>query len=123
MEIGNKSVNTDNSHPSVRISHCLSKLVTNLNNNREQETSKIQFEEYALKLNAGDFASRSKANARPQGGSSSTRTTRNGEGIWTDVEPENIQSLIIQCRRNFLIFFVMEVYFETMMERLNSGEQ
>ena len=26
----------------------------------------MQFEEYALKLNAGDFASRSKAKAKPQ---------------------------------------------------------
>ena len=29
---------------------------------------------------------------------------------------------IIQCRRNWFIFFVTEVYLETMMERLNSGE-
>ena len=36
---------------------------------------------------------------------------------------ENIQSLINQCRRNLSIFFVMEIYLETMMERLNSGEQ
>ena len=35
---------------------------------------------------------------------------------------EKIRSPIIQCRRNWFIFFVMEVYFETMMERLNSGE-
>ena len=35
---------------------------------------------------------------------------------------ENIRSTIIQCRRNWSIFFVMEVYLETMMERLNSGE-
>ena len=32
---------------------------------------------------------------------------------------ENIRSLIIQCRRKLI---VMEDYFETMMERLNSGE-
>ena len=59
------SMNKDNSHSWVRISHCLNKLVTNLNNN-DQETSEVQFEEYALKLNAGDFASRSKAKAKPQ---------------------------------------------------------
>ena len=35
---------------------------------------------------------------------------------------KNIRSPIIQCRRNWSIFFVMEVYLETMMERLNSGE-
>ena len=36
---------------------------------------------------------------------------------------KNIRSPIFQCRRNWSIFFVMEVYFETMMERLKSGEQ
>ena len=35
---------------------------------------------------------------------------------------ENIQSLITKCRRNRFIFFVMEVYPEKVMERLNSGE-
>ena len=35
---------------------------------------------------------------------------------------KNIRSPIIQCRRNWSIFFVMEVYLETMMERSNSGE-
>ena len=35
---------------------------------------------------------------------------------------ENIQSPILKCRRNWFIFFVMEVYLEKMMERLNSGE-
>ena len=39
--------------------------VTNLNNS-EQETSEVQFEEYALKLNASDFACRSKAKTKPQ---------------------------------------------------------
>ena len=67
----------------------LNKLVTNLNNN-EQETSEMQFEEYALKLNACDFACRSKAKAKPQkrdSASSSTRIILIGERIWTDVEP------------------------------------
>ena len=65
VEIRIESVNNDNSHSLGRISHGLNKLVTNLNHN-EQETSEMQFEEYALKLNACDFASRSKANAKPQ---------------------------------------------------------
>ena len=65
------------------------KLVTNLNNN-EQETSEVQFEEYALRFNASDFASRSKAKVNPQrreSASSSTRTIPIGERFWTDVEP------------------------------------
>ena len=34
-----------------------------------------------------------------------------------------IRPPIIQCRRNWSIFFVMVVYLEKMMERLNSGDQ
>ena len=59
------SMNKDNSHSWVRISHGLNKLVTNFNN-KEQETSEVQFEEYALRLNASDFACRSKAKAETQ---------------------------------------------------------
>ena len=90
VEIRIMSISKDNSHSWVRISHGLNKLVTNLINN-EQETSEVQFEEYALRLNASDFASRSKAKAKPQrreSASSSTRTILIGERIWTDVEPE-----------------------------------
>ena len=50
----------------------------------------MQSEEYALRLNAGDFASRSKSKAKPQKlyfASSSTRTFPFGYRTWTDVEP------------------------------------
>ena len=50
----------------------------------------MQFEEYALKLNACYFASRSKAKAKPQrrdSASSSTRTLLIGERTWIYVEP------------------------------------
>ena len=94
VEIRIRSVNKDNSHSCVRISRGLNELVTNLNNkeddDNEQETSEMQFEEYALKLNAGDFASRSKAKAKPQrrtSARSSTRTIPIGERTWTGVEP------------------------------------
>ena len=89
VEIRIKSMNKDNSHSWVRISHGLNKFVTNLNNN-EQETSEMQFEEYALRLDAGDSASRSKAKAEPQkrdSASSSRRTFLIGERTWTEVEP------------------------------------
>ena len=90
VEIRIKSMNKDNSHTWVRISHVSNKLVTNLNNN-EQETSEMQFEEYALRLNAGDFASRSKAKAKPQRRDSASSSARTilvvGDRIWTDVEP------------------------------------
>ena len=94
VEIRIESVNKDNSHSWVRVSHGLKKLVTNLNSkdqdDNEEETSEMQFEEYALKLNAGDFASRSKAKAKPQRrdlASSSTRTIPVENRTWTDVEP------------------------------------
>ena len=124
VEIRMESVNKDNSHSRVTISHGLKKLVTDLSNN-EQETSEMQFEEYALRLNASDFASRSKAKAKPQKqdfASSSTRTIPIGENLdwcWTR---KTVLYPNIQCRRNWSIFFVMEAYLETMMERLNSGE-
>ena len=94
VEIRIKSVNKDNSHSWVRISHGLNELVTNLNNKKqddnEQETSEMQFEDYALKSNVRAFASRSKAKAKPQrriSASSSTKTLPIGERTWTDVEP------------------------------------
>ena len=65
-----ESVNKDNSHSWVRISHGLNKLVTDLsdkeNDDNEQETSEMQFEDFALKTNVLAFASRSKAEAKPR---------------------------------------------------------
>ena len=97
MEIRIESVNKDNSHSWVRIPHGLNKLVTNLSNNNEddnneQETSEMQFEDFALKTNVLAFASRSKAKAKPQRrtpASSSVRTVPIGERKWTDIEPED----------------------------------
>ena len=83
------SMNKDNSHSWVRISDGSNKLVTNLNNN-EQETSDVQFKEYALKLDASDFACRSMATAKPQRrepAGPSTSTILIGKRTWTDVEP------------------------------------
>ena len=102
VEIRIMSMNKDNSHSWVRISHGSSKLVTNLNNS-EQETSEVQFEEYALKLIASDFACRSKAKAKPQRrepADSSTRTIVLVEELGPMLNQENIRSQIVQCRRN-----------------------
>ena len=95
MEIRIDSVNKDNSHSWVRISYGLNKLVADLSNkkeddNNEQETSEMQFEDFASKTNVLAFATRSKAKAKPQrrdSASSSTRTIPIGERNWTDVEP------------------------------------
>ena len=97
VEIRIESVNEDNSHSWVRISHGLNKLVTDLSNNKEndnneQETSEMQFEHFALKTNVLAYASRSKARVKPQRrtpASSSTRTLPIGERKWNDVEPED----------------------------------
>ena len=70
VEIRIESFNKDHSHSWVRISHGLKKLVANLNikeqDDNEQETSEMQFENYAVESNARAFAGRSKAKAKPQ---------------------------------------------------------
>ena len=89
VEIRIWSLNKDNTHSWVRNPHRSNWFVMNLNNN-EQEIYEVQLEEYALKLNASDFACRSKAKAKTQRREpvgSSTRTIPIGERIWTDVEP------------------------------------
>ena len=88
VEIRIESVNKDNSHSWVGISHGLNKLVTDLINREydddEQETSTTKTEVFA-------FASRSKAKAkprRPSNACSSSRTVPIPERIWIDIEPE-----------------------------------
>ena len=87
VEIRIESVNKDNSHLWVKISHGLNKLVTDLINreydDNEQEISETKTEVFA-------FASRSKAEAkprRPTSGCSSTRTVPFRKRIWIDIEP------------------------------------
>ena len=95
MVIRNESINKGNSHSRVRISHGFNKLVTDLSNNKEidndeQETSEMQFQNFALKTNALAFASRSKAKAKPQRPSTtcpSLRTLPILERTWIDIEP------------------------------------
>ena len=96
VEIRIESINKDNCHSWVRISHGLNKLVTDLSNkehdDNEQETSEMQFEDCALKSNVLAFASRSKAQQQRQrsiSASSSTKTVPIGERTWTDIEPQD----------------------------------
>ena len=75
--------------------------VMNLNNN-ETEIPGVQLKEYSLKLDAKDFACRSKAKAKPQRrelAGSSPRTVPIGKGTWTDVEPGKNLSPIMKYRR------------------------
>ena len=69
-------------------------MVTNLINkdqdDNEHQTTDIQFEEYALKLSAKDFACRSKAKAKPQKrepAASSPRIVLIERRNWIDIEP------------------------------------
>ena len=94
VEIRVESVNKDNSHSWVRISHGLNKLVTDLIDKEydddEQETSEAKTETFALKTELFAFASRSKAQAKTRrrtSACSSTRTVPICERIWTDIEP------------------------------------
>ena len=94
VEIRIESVNKDNSHSRVRISHGLNKLVTDLivkeYDDNEQETSETKTEVFALKTDVLAFARRSKAKAkprRPTSACSSTSTIPIRERVWTDIEP------------------------------------
>ena len=73
VEIRIESVNTDNSHSWVRISHGLKKWVTDLidkeYDDNEQETSEAKTEVFA-------FASRSKAKAKPRRPSTTCSSAR-----------------------------------------------
>ena len=100
VEIRIESVNKDNSHSWVTISHGLNKLVTDLSNkeddDNEQETSVTKLEDFALKTNVLAFASRSKAFAKPRRripACSSTRTVPIGDRSWTNSEPETYSSI------------------------------
>ena len=65
VEIRIWSLNGDNTHSWVRISHGSNKFVMDSNNN-DTEVPEDQLEEHALQLDAKDFACRSKAKAKPQ---------------------------------------------------------
>ena len=89
VEIRLESVNKDNSHSWVSISHGLNKLVTDLidkeYDDNEQETSETKTEIFALKTEVFAFTSRSKAEAkprRPTSACSSTRIVPIRERIW-----------------------------------------
>ena len=58
----------------------------NLNNN-EQEIPEVELKNFACKLDAKDFACRSKTRAKPQRREPAPRTILVGKGTWTGVEP------------------------------------
>ena len=105
VEIRIESVNKDNSHSWVRISHGLIKLVTDLidkeYDDHEQETSETKTEVFAI-------ASGSKAKAKPRRPSttcSSIRTIPIRERIWIDIKPgsQSDQAHLVANRINTLL--------------------
>ena len=104
MEVTIESVNKDDSHSWVRISHGLKKLVTDLmdkNYDNEQETSETKTEIFA-------FASRSKTKAKPSISSttsSSSRTVPTLERTWIDITPgtQSNQAYPVAKRLNTLL--------------------
>ena len=107
VEIIIESLNKDNYHSWVRISHGLNKLVTDLidkeYDNNEQETSETKTEVFALKTEVFAFASRSKAKAKPRRPASSCsprRTFLIRERIWIDIEPGAQSDQAYQCQND-----------------------
>ena len=101
VEIRIWSLNRDNAHSWARISHGSNEFVMNLNSN-ETDIPEVQLEEYALKLDAKDFACRSKAKAKPQRrepAGSSPRIVLIWRRNWIDIEPGKILSPIMKYRR------------------------
>ena len=89
LEIGIWSLNGDNTHSWVRISHGSNKFMMNLNNN-DTEIPEDQLEDQALQLDAKDLVNRSKAKAKPQRKEpvgSSSRITLVERRNWIDIEP------------------------------------
>ena len=88
------SLNRDNTHSWVRLSHGSNKFVMNLNNS-ETEIPEEHLEEYALQLDAKDFACRSKAKGKPQRREpvgSSPRIVPIERRNWIDIEPGKYSS-------------------------------
>ena len=95
FEIRIWSLNRDNTHSWVRISHRSNRLVMNLNNN-EAEIPEVQLEEYASKLDAKDFACRSKKRTCPLFPKNSSLL---GRELGLMLNQGNIHSPIMKYRR------------------------
>ena len=92
------SVNGDNTHSWVRMSHGSNKFVMDSNNNTD--VLEDQPEEQALQLNVKDFACRSKAKAKRQRrepADYSPSIIPMNERNWNDIEPGNLSL----CVRSF----------------------
>ena len=129
VEIRIESMNKDHSHSWVRISHGLNKLVTNLNTRSRTTTSRKpqRCSSKTMRWNRMHVLLRA-----------DQRLKENHKDVFLPAHPHKLYLLgkelgpilnhkiirppIIQCRRNWSIFFVMVVYREKTMEWLNSGD-
>ena len=107
----------------------LNKLVTDLIDKKyddnEQETSTTETEVFALKTEEFASASQSKAKAKPwrrTSACSSTITFPIEKELGLMLSQKQIRLSLTQCQINWVLFFVMVIYFEKKMDRLNSGD-
>ena len=126
VEIRIWSLNRNNTHCWVRISHGSNKFVMNLNNN-DTEIPEDQLEEYALKLSAKDFVNRSKAKAKPQRrepAGSSPRIVPIGRRNWVDIEPgkHSFSDYEVSMKVTFIFFVIHNKCIEKKTERFISVE-
>ena len=126
VEIRIMSVNNDNSHSWVRIFSWPEQVGHGLEQQggrRRQRAGNLwdEVRRICVEIKCKWFC-------KPIKGQSKTTKTRFcqlihknytywGKNLYWQLNHKNIRPPIIQCRRNWWIFFVMEVYLETMMER------
>ena len=93
--------------------------------NKETEILEDQFEEYALQLNAKDFACRAKAKAKPQQtefAGSSPRIVIERRN-WIDIVPGKYSLSEYEVSKKVIhIFVIHSKYIEKKTERFISGE-
>ena len=121
-----ESVNKDNSHSWVRISHGLNKFVTHLDRQRvrQQRAGNLwnAVRKFCAENECAYFCEPIKGLKQNHKGRtlacSSTTTVPIGERTRTDIEPEDYSPIALtQCQNNWVLFFVMVMFLEKMMGR------
>ena len=120
LEIRIESVNKDNSHSWVRISHGLNKLVTDLSNNKDQDDNKQETSEMYLLLRVDQRLKRNHEDVLLPAHLQDLYPS--GKELGLILSQKIIRQSLTQCQNNQVLFFVMVIYLEKMMERLNFGD-
>ena len=123
VEIRIWSVNRDDTHSWVRLSHGSNQFVMNLNNN-EQEIPEGQLEEYAIKLDAS--ALHADQSLRKTTKKRTCRLLQEqfllGRELGLMLNQGNVHSPMMKYLRKWCIFFVIHNMCIEKMEPFNSGE-